>query len=176
MSDWLAEIIAAILIAMAGPTVLSGQLAMDVQHDQPSGVPTATPTATPTPIPPTATPTPIPPTATPVPPTATPVPPTVTPAPVQHVSSASGQLSRDQMLGLVQAAGFPSWAWEPALDIADCESGWNPNATGSAGEMGLWQIHPAYHADATYDPLGNAHAAYRISNGGRDWSAWTCAR
>lgn len=33
--------------------------------------------------------------------------------------------------------------------------------------------HPIHH-DSTYDPLGNLLAAYRISNGGTDWSAWSC--
>jgi soluble lytic murein transglycosylase-like protein len=54
-----------------------------------------------------------------------------------------------------------------------CESGGNPNATGSAGERGLMQIHPL-HADSTYDPEGNIRAAYRISGGGVDFSAWSC--
>jgi soluble lytic murein transglycosylase-like protein len=56
-----------------------------------------------------------------------------------------------------------------------CESGGNRWATGSQGEMGLMQIHPRWHADATYDPTGNILAAYRISGGGRDFSAWSCA-
>lgn len=71
---------------------------------------------------------------------------------------------------------FPRFAVETALRIMHCESRGDPNATGAAGEMGLMQIHPRWHADATYDPLGNLLAAYRISGGGRDWSAWTCAR
>lgn len=61
------------------------------------------------------------------------------------------------------------------LQIMDCESGGHWDATGSAGERGLLQIHPL-HYDSTYDPLGNIQAAYRISSGGRDFSAWTCAR
>lgn len=61
-----------------------------------------------------------------------------------------------------------------ACAISYCESRWDPNATGSQGERGYFQVHPRYHADATYDPRGNALAAYRISGGGRDWSAWTC--
>ena len=61
------------------------------------------------------------------------------------------------------------------LGIIQCESSGDPWATGSQGEQGLLQIHPRWHPDATYDPEGNLRAAYRISNGGRDFSAWSCA-
>jgi len=72
------------------------------------------------------------------------------------------------------ASIFPAWAVDTVLRVMWCESRGNPNATGAAGEMGLMQIHPRWHADATYDPEGNLRAAYRISSGGTDWSAWTC--
>lgn len=57
--------------------------------------------------------------------------------------------------------------------ISFCESGWNPNVTGAQGERGYFQIHPAYHHDSTYDPVGNVAAAVRISGGGASWSAWS---
>lgn len=57
--------------------------------------------------------------------------------------------------------------------ISFCESSWNPNTTGAQGERGYFQIHPAYHADSTYDPAGNVAAAVRISNNGTNWGAWT---
>lgn len=57
--------------------------------------------------------------------------------------------------------------------VSFCESGWNQWATGSAGERGWFQLHPRWHADATYDPAGNVAAAIRISRGGTDWSQWT---
>lgn len=63
--------------------------------------------------------------------------------------------------------------WLAAVRVAWCESTFSPGATGAEGEMGIWQIHPRWHPDATYDPLGNALAAYRISAGGVNWSAWT---
>lgn len=119
-----------------------------------------TPPATYTPSP-TATPT-----ATPVPPTATPVPPTPVPTWPTHRA-----LTYDEMTALAYAAGFPSWAVPTAVAVADCESDFRPWATGAVGERGIWQIHPVHH-DSTYDPLGNARAAYRISGGGVDWSAW----
>lgn len=61
-----------------------------------------------------------------------------------------------------------------ACRVAFCESRYNPNATGAQGEMGYFQIHPRWHADATYDPLGNTLAAFRISTGGTQWHAWSC--
>jgi hypothetical protein len=57
--------------------------------------------------------------------------------------------------------------------ISWCESNWNPNATGAEGERGYFQVHPRWHADATYDPAGNVASAVRISRGGADWSQWT---
>lgn len=79
----------------------------------------------------------------------------------------------EQWRGLV-ASIFPAWAVDKVLAVMDCESGGNPNATGAQGEMGLLQIHPRWHHDATYDPYGNIVAAYRISSGGTDWSQWSC--
>lgn len=55
-----------------------------------------------------------------------------------------------------------------------CESGGRADATGAQGEMGLLQIHPRFHPDASYDPEANIRAAYRISGGGYDTSAWSC--
>ena len=79
----------------------------------------------------------------------------------------------EQWRGLVESI-FPAFAVETALRIIRCESSGNPNATGAAGEMGLFQIHPRWHPDATYDPYGNMLAAFRISGGGTSWGAWTC--
>jgi Lysozyme like domain len=67
-----------------------------------------------------------------------------------------------------------------ALEVANCETGgtFDPHAQGSAGERGLFQIHPI-HWDwlnewRLFEPRYNARAAYRLSRGGRDWSHWTC--
>jgi hypothetical protein len=79
----------------------------------------------------------------------------------------------EQWRGMVESI-FPAFAVETALRIMRCESSGNPNATGAAGEMGLFQIHPRFHPDATYDPYGNMLAAYRISGGGTSWGAWSC--
>jgi hypothetical protein len=79
----------------------------------------------------------------------------------------------EQWRGMVEEI-FPAHSVETVLRIMRCESGGNPGATGGSGEMGLMQIHPRWHPDATYDPYGNLLAAYRISGGGTSWGAWTC--
>lgn len=78
----------------------------------------------------------------------------------------------EQWRGLVESV-FPEFAVNTVLRIMQCESGGNPNATGSQGERGLMQI-ALVHADSTYQPLGNLQAAYRISAGGTNWNAWSC--
>lgn len=72
------------------------------------------------------------------------------------------------------ASIFPARAVDTVLAVMWCESRGDPNATGAIGERGLMQIAPQWHPDSTYDPEGNLRAAYRISSGGTDWSAWTC--
>lgn len=106
----------------------------------------------------------------------TPVPtPTPTPEPPVEAAVVWPVYREDveRWRGLV-ASIFPGWAVDTALRIMDCESKGLQNATGRAGERGLFQIHPIHH-DSTYDPLGNVLAAYRISSGGADWSAWSCS-
>jgi Lysozyme like domain len=67
-----------------------------------------------------------------------------------------------------------------ALEVARCETGgtFDPHALGSAGERGLFQIHPIHfgwlNERRLFQPLYNAWAAYRLSHGGRSWSHWTC--
>src|SRR5690606_37997430 len=141
------------------------------QHPEPDSVPvrtfefvTATPTPTRTPtIAPTATPTPTP------EPTPSPEPSEVQPPAVQPRVPAP---TVDGCPAVILDVFGPTA--QAACAVAWCESRWNPNATGSQGERGLFQVHPAFHPDATYDPYGNTVAAYRISRGGTDWSQWTC--
>jgi len=97
---------------------------------------------------------------------------TPVPVPTQAPAAPVFAGSSEQWRGLV-ASVFPVGAVDTALRIIQCESKGNPGATGGHGERGLFQIHPI-HPDSTYDPLGNVQAAYRISAGGQNWSAWTC--
>lgn len=90
------------------------------------------------------------------------------------IDVVSGHRSGVEQWRDLVASVFPAWAVDDVLRVMACESNGDPWATGAAGERGLLQIHPRYHADATYDPEGNLRAAYRISNGGQSWAAWTC--
>jgi hypothetical protein len=121
--------------------------------------------------------------ATPAPPTTLPPVPTAMVAAANQPSSPPNQPSFrpiqpsspgvEQWRPLVESI-FPAFAVETVLRIMNCESGGNPNAVGAAGELGLMQVMPRWHPDATTDPEGNLRAAYRISGGGVSFSAWTC--
>jgi hypothetical protein len=72
---------------------------------------------------------------------------------------------------------------QKALSVAWCESNYNPNVVGAAGERGLMQIHPvhinnlpAYGLtwDSMFDPYSNLQYAYALYSS-QGWSPWTCA-
>jgi hypothetical protein len=70
-----------------------------------------------------------------------------------------------------------------ALSVVYCESRFNPGTVGSAGERGLFQIHPVHIPyladrglswDAMFDPASNIQYAYDLyARSG--WGPWTCA-
>ncbi len=74
---------------------------------------------------------------------------------------------------------------DDALSVMMGESGGNPNATGDAGEAGLFQLHPVHFANIAaraegkglstdpWNPETNVMFAAYMSNYGRNWSAWT---
>ena len=95
-------------------------------------------------------------------------------------------LSLSQLKSLAQQVGLSGNAVNIAAAIAMAESGgntqaYNPEtAAGTApghGSRGLWQIygaaHPEYDNANTFDPLTNARAMYKVSNGGRNWNPWS---
>ncbi len=63
-----------------------------------------------------------------------------------------------------------------AYCIAQHESTLDPHAVSpGGGNYGLWQINKVHRWvdwSRIYDPVYNARCAFRISHGGRDWSAW----
>lgn len=61
-----------------------------------------------------------------------------------------------------------------ACRVAQCESGFDWNATGAAGERGIFQLHPVHGAYSSYDPYTNVSYAYQLSQGGTNWGPWTC--
>jgi hypothetical protein len=86
------------------------------------------------------------------------------------------QLTRQAVLAIAKHVGFPDPKLAAAIALA--ESGGVPNALNRSSRevsVGLWQIntlkHP-YTADNMRDPIKNARAAYTISRGGTNWSAW----
>lgn len=89
-------------------------------------------------------------------------------------------LTDSDMDRLVTAAGFSPETRDAAKAVAFCESRYRAGAVGDEGRsLGLWQIQPRWHqwrvpGGDLLDPELNARAAYLISNGGTDWSAWTC--
>lgn len=93
-----------------------------------------------------------------------------------------------QLRSLAAHVGFPDPVTAAAVAMA--ESGGDPCAqgdprgpflcdrpNGTSTSFGLWQIHvpahPQYDAASLLDPTYNAQAAFAISKGGTDWSAWS---
>jgi hypothetical protein len=79
-----------------------------------------------------------------------------------------------------KAAGFTGIHLVEAVAVASAESdGVNDQVTHDGNgtfDTGLWQInsvHSEYNAQQLKDPNYNAKAAYTLSKGGTDWSAWT---
>ncbi len=103
--------------------------------------------------------------------------------------AAAGEF--DLTVRAAKAAGFTGAALITAVAVAGAESGYNPTARGDIAlqsakwgpSLGLWQIRsltPGFLSVAPWrdpkrltDPFFNARAAYIISDGGRDFSAWT---
>lgn len=77
---------------------------------------------------------------------------------------------------------WPAGQWVNAIRVTGCETGgtWNRWTRGSAGEVSIWQIHPASHpwlnvARAQRDQWYAARSALKIWRSA-GWGAWTCAR
>lgn len=95
----------------------------------------------------------------------------------------SGRLTPAQIAQVARAAGFIGAGLVTAVAVALAESGGNPRAVHvnadkyRSRDRGLWQINDHWHPEvsdaAAFDPASAAAAAYRISGGGRSWSAWS---
>ena len=103
-------------------------------------------------------------------------------------SNSSNQQSVKNALTIAQAnqyaaqAGFTGSGLKTIVAIAQAESGLNTNALncsnpGGSCDRGIVQINSAWHNEVTdtcaYDPLCAFQQAYRISNSGTNFSAWT---
>lgn len=94
-------------------------------------------------------------------------------------------MSIDDAAKVAYQAGFRDEALVTAVAIAGAESGYsetqvfdgNPGQTNPEHSVGYWQInllaHPEYSEANMKKGLNNAQAAYTLSGGGSDFSAWS---
>ena len=107
---------------------------------------------------------------------------TPTPSPIELKSIVVKDGREDSKIESYIAKKFGKYA-DKALAIVECESKFDPNAlnckTANDGcDRGLWQFNSKWHpevsdAEAFNWELSTNHA-YRISNGGVDFSQWVC--
>lgn len=83
---------------------------------------------------------------------------------------------------LVDDANFPAGTSQATgIAIIAAESGRDPNAkhvnADGSIDRGLWQINSVFHSEVTdtcaYDPVCSTAAAFKISNGGTDYTPWS---
>ena len=104
--------------------------------------------------------------------------------PVQHsgaqtvsYSYSGGVLSAGQVGQLWVDAGGPGWAEGKAVEIAYCESGYNPRALNPSGATGVWQIlgQVTDFGRPLTDPAVNAaNAVAKFRAAGDTFAAWVC--
>jgi hypothetical protein len=93
------------------------------------------------------------------------------------------RLTPAQIATAAAGAGFTGTGLRDAVAVALAESGGNPTAVNTnadrwhSRDRGLWQINDHWHPEvsdaAAFNPATAAQAAYRISGGGKSWSAWS---
>ncbi len=96
-----------------------------------------------------------------------------------HGGTKAPKMTLEQLRTFARAQGFPDP--DLAAAVAYAESGGRPSVIvpepHGSPSYGLWQIHlsdhPQYDATSLLDPVYNAKAAFAISRGGTDWSAWS---
>ncbi len=91
-------------------------------------------------------------------------------------------ITPQQTLSYANAAGFQGVGKYIIAAIAQAESGLNTlakncNNPGGTCDRGILQINNYWHPEVTdqqaYDPTQAFQAAFRISNGGKDFTPWT---
>lgn len=98
---------------------------------------------------------------------------------VVHGASHGGTLSCAQLEDLWVRAGGSRSAAFMAAEIARAESGGRQYARDPASgyygdgnvDIGYWQVNTV-HGNISYDPVGNAQAAIRVSGNGSNWGPW----
>lgn len=80
--------------------------------------------------------------------------------------------------GIWTEGGY-GWELDYMHSIVQCESGWDPSATGAAGEASLFQIHPVnwwmFEGRDPWDVEANTEVALRMRSAS-GWAPWSCAR
>jgi hypothetical protein len=97
-------------------------------------------------------------------------------APVQ-TATYSGVLTAAQVGQLWLGAGGPAYAEAQAVQIADCESGFNPDAYNPSGATGIWQILGQvtdFGGSLTNPEVNAANAVAKFTASGDNFSAWVC--
>ena len=101
--------------------------------------------------------------------------------------TAKTMLSDSELISILKQAGFSGYALKYAWAIAVKESTKRPMAYNKSSDCyGLFQINMSgslgrnrvakYNLnseDDLFDPLTNAKIAHQMSNGGKNWSAWS---
>ena len=89
----------------------------------------------------------------------------------------NGILSVPQAQRCAYLAGFRGYPLRVIVAIAQAESNLIPYAIGPANEVGILQFylpaHPDISRSCALDALCSFRAAYRLSNGGHNFSQWT---
>jgi LysM repeat protein len=88
-------------------------------------------------------------------------------------SAAQGMYSCSGLEQLWDQAGGNATDAFRAAEIAEAESGGNPNAISPTADYGLWQINASNGSLATLNPYQNARSAIILSHDGTDWNPWT---
>jgi hypothetical protein len=96
--------------------------------------------------------------------------------------ATGGHYDIHQLAQLARSVGFRGEHLVDAVSVALAESGGyitevsQPNADQwGSRDKGLWQINDHWHSEVKdpLDPLANARAAFRISDGGANWGPWS---
>lgn len=95
----------------------------------------------------------------------------------------STQLTDAEIAEVTRQAGFTGSGWTTAVAIVLAESGGRTDAVNSDGntppsrDRGLWQLNDYWHSevsdDCAFDALCSSVEAFRISDGGTYWGAWS---
>ncbi len=99
------------------------------------------------------------------------------PAPPPSPPPATVTVEAGPLADLICSYG---WDCATALRVAACESGMNPGAVGSAGERGIFQVHPVHRSwlgarwDRLFDPAVNVAVAFEMWSA-QGWGPWSCA-